>query len=256
VKITSLQLAVNDGAKEENVTRALLLLDKAPDSDLILLPEIWPSGFFAFDRYRAASEPLDGPTVAAFQIRARQRGCHILMGSFVERDDNGLYNTTVLLGPQGDVLARYRKIHLFGFESEEKSLLNPGKDVVVVDVPWGKTGLSTCYDLRFPEFYRRMLELGARFFLVASAWPDARLEAWRLFNRARAHENLAYLVSCNCAGVNRGKQYAGHSMIVDPLGRIVAEAGESECVVHTEIDPGLAESVRQEFSFLNDRVFR
>lgn len=256
MKITSLQLAVNDGAKAQNIARALLLLDKAPASDLILLPEIWASGFFAFERYRADSEPVEGPLVGAFQTRARQRGCHILMGSFVERDGERLYNTTVLLEPQGDVLARYRKIHLFGYESEEKSLLTPGKEVVVVDLPWGRTGLSTCYDLRFPEFYRRMLELGAQFFLVASAWPHARLEAWRLFNRARAHENLAYLISCNCAGVNRGKQYAGHSMIVDPLGQIVAEAAEDECVVHSEIDPGLADSARHEFSFLNDRVFR
>jgi predicted amidohydrolase len=84
----------------------------------------------------------------------------------------------------------------------------------------------------------------------------ARLDAWRLFNRARAHENLAYLISCNCAGYNSGNQYAGHSMIIDPLGKVIVEGGQKEEVVTAEIDPGFVDSVRAEFSFLGNRVFR
>ena len=99
-----------------------------------------------------------------------------------------------------------------------------------------------------------MVAKGAEFFLIPSAWPQLRLEAWRLFNRARAHENLAYLISCNCAGMNQGKEYAGHSMIVDPLGRIVAEGGSGEEIVCAEIDPARVNSVRSEYGFLNDRV--
>jgi predicted amidohydrolase len=83
-----------------------------------------------------------------------------------------------------------------------------------------------------------------------------RLDAWRLFNRARAHENLAYLISCNCAGTNAGTQYAGHSMMVDPLGQVVAEGGEKEEIVTAEIDPALVDSARKEFSFLDNRVFK
>jgi predicted amidohydrolase len=83
-----------------------------------------------------------------------------------------------------------------------------------------------------------------------------RLEAWRLFNRARAHENLAFLISCNCAGANAGKPYAGHSMIVDPLGQVIAEGGEEEQLVTAEIDPGLVDTVRQDFSALDDRVLK
>ena len=83
-----------------------------------------------------------------------------------------------------------------------------------------------------------------------------RVDAWRLFNRARAHENLAFLISCNCAGVNAGKRYAGHGMIVDSLGNVIAEGGEKEEVVTAEIDPGLVDSARQEFCFLDNRVFR
>ncbi len=130
-----------------------------------------------------------------------------------------------------------------------------GDEVVVATTPWGKAGLATCYDLRFPEFYRKMLEAGAKFFLVASAWPEARLEAWRLFNRARAHENLAFLFSCNCAGSNVGTPYAGHSMFVDPLGKVIAEGGEKEEFISAEVDSNLADSVRDDFPALEDRVF-
>jgi predicted amidohydrolase len=101
-----------------------------------------------------------------------------------------------------------------------------------------------------------MVDKGAIFFLVASAWPMARLEAWTLFNRVRAHENLAFLFSCNCVGFDKGHQYAGHSMFVDPLGRTVAEGGEEESILSMEVDMALVDSVRREFSALNDRVFK
>ena len=254
MRITSVQLGMKDRLKEETVDRALSLVDQAAESDLILLPEIWPCGFFTFDRYRSDSEALNGPTVEAFKKKARSLKTHILMGSMVENDGQNFYNTSIFINPQGEVAALYRKIHLFGYQSDETRILTPGQQVVVTDTPWGICGFSTCYDLRFPELFRRMVDQGARFFLVASAWPQVRLEAWRLFNRARAHENLAFLISCNAAGSNDGKQYAGHSMIVDPLGQVVAEGGEQEELVSAEIDPGLVEAVRQDFSALDDRV--
>ena len=256
MKVSSIQLEITDRSKDENLKYALDTLDGVSDSELILLPEIWPSGYFSFDRYQAESEPVDGPTVEIFRNKARERTCHILMGSFVENDGGQIYNTTLLLDPQGNILARYRKIHLFGYQSDERKILSSGRDVVVVDAAWGPSGFSTCYDLRFPELFRLMVDKGATFFLIPSAWPMARLAAWRLFNRARAHENLAYLISCNCAGINAGIQYAGHSMIVDPLGQVVAEGGETEEIVTAEIDPGLVDSVRAEFSFLDNRVFK
>ncbi|MGE5255641.1 MAG: carbon-nitrogen family hydrolase [Hyphomicrobiales bacterium] len=256
MKVASLQLEMADRPKEKNVGNALALIERVPEVDLILLPEIWPCGFFAFDRYARDGEPLDGPTVTAFRQKAAERRCYILMGSLVERDVDGLFNTTVFIGPGGDLVARYRKIHLFGYQSDETRLLTPGKEVVMVDAPWGRTGFSTCYDLRFPELFRLMVDRGAEIFLIPSAWPLARIEAWRLFNRARAHENLAFLASCNCAGENTGKRYGGHSMIVDPWGKVLAEGGEGGEIVTAEIDVGEAARARKEFPALADRVFR
>ncbi len=172
----------------------------------------------------------------------------------VENDGEQLFNTSIFLNPKGVVAAHYRKMHLFGYQSEESSILTPGQDVVVADTPWGATGFSTCYDLRFPELFRRMVDQGVKFFLVASAWPQVRLEAWKLFNRSRAHENLAFLISCNCAGANQGKKYAGHSMIVDPLGRVVVEGSDEEELVSARIDPKLVDAIRRDFPALEDRV--
>lgn len=256
MRVTSVQLDIADEPKDRTVGRVLARLDEVPAADLILLPEVWPSGYFSFDRYRAESEPLDGPTVEAFRRQAARRQCHILMGSLIERQGEQLFNTSVLLDGRGEIVATYRKIHLFGYQSRESQLLQRGADVTVAATPWGRVGLTTCYDLRFPELYRRMVDRGAEIFLVVSAWPAARLEAWRLFNRARAHENLAYLISCNCAGSNGGARYAGHSMVVDPWGKVLAEGGEEGCLVSAEIDPAAVEAARNEFPALADRVFR
>lgn len=256
MKVASIQLEMGDRSKAENIETALARLEQTPAVDLILLPEIWPCGFFAFDRYAADSEPLEGPTVSTFRQKARERRCHMVMGSLVERDGEGLFNTTVLIGPGGEIIARYRKIHLFGYQSDETRLLTPGREVVVADTPWGRAGFSTCYDLRFPELFRLMVDRGAEIFFVPSAWPLARIEAWRLFNRARAHENLAFLVSCNCAGENLGKRYGGHSMVVDPWGKVLAEGGEHGETVTAEIDIREAARARAEFPALADRVLR
>lgn len=143
------------------------------------------------------AEPIDGALVKKMKTKAAEINTHILMGSFVESDGNDLYNTSLLINNKGKIIAQYRKIHLFRYEPQERNLLSPGDKITVVDTPWGRTGLSTCYDLRFPELYRLMLDRGARFFIVTSAWPLARVDVWNLFCRARAHENLAYLCACN-----------------------------------------------------------
>lgn len=256
MRVTSIQLEITGRAKGETLRHILEQLDRAGESKLILLPEVWPCGYFSFDRYRSDSEPIDGPTVGALREKAAELGCHVLMGSFIESDGPDLFNTTLLLNPRGEIIARYRKIHLFGYHSQENKLLKPGDEVVTAETPWGQAGITTCYDLRFPELYRRMVDRGAVMFLVVSAWPHARLEAWRLFNRARAHENLAYLFSCNCVGANEGTQYAGHSMLVDPMGNVIAEGGLEECFISAEIDMEMVESARREFPALADRVLR
>jgi predicted amidohydrolase len=260
MRVTSIQLDAGDRPKAAMLDDALAQVAAAASqgADLILLPEIWPTGYFRFDRYEDDAEPLDGPTVKAMEAAARDGGCHLFMGSLIERDERDgrrLFNTSVLIGPEGTVLSTYRKIHLFGYESRERQLLSAGRDVVVARTELGALGLSTCYDLRFPELYRKMMAAGADAFLVTSAWPAARVEAWRLFNRARAHENLAFLVSCNGAGLSAGTELAGHSMVVSPMGEVRAEADKKPQLLTAEIDLADVAAARRQFPALEDRVF-
>lgn len=255
IHVTSLQLGMADTAKSRRIQTVLGLVDQAPESDLIVLPEIWPTGFFCFDRYTAESESLDGELVAAFREKAVERKCFLHMGSFVEKDGDRFYNTSLLFNPGGDIIARYCKVHLFGYQSMEQQLLTPGTDVVTVRTPFAHIGLATCYDLRFPELFRKMSEKGVDLIVVTSAWPLARLSAWVLFNRARALENLSFLVSCNCAGANAGTAYAGNSMVVSPLGEVLEKRDETPGVVSRAISMDAVVELRREFPALADRVF-
>lgn len=255
MRITAIQLEVRDRSKEATREHVLGLLERARGSQLILLPEMWPVGYFSFSRYVREAEPGNGPTVRALQAKARDLEATLFTGSFVERRGGLFYNTSLLIDPRGVIVARYRKIHLFGFKSDERRILTPGRRISVTTQAWGRTGLATCYDLRFPEFFRRMIDQDAEFFLITSAWPQVRQEAWMLFNRARAHENLAYVFACNCAGADHGRRYAGRSVFVNPHGEVIAEAGDGEELLTAEIEPGAVRAARSEFSALTDRVF-
>ncbi len=247
-------MGMDDEGKASNIRRAAALIDGVDGADLILLPEIWNVGYFAFDNYGAESESLAGPTVSMLCEKAAAKGVFLFGGSFVEEDGGAFYNTSVLIDRQGAIIGTYRKIHLFGYQSEEARLLTRGQTPTVVHTELGRFGLSTCYDLRFPELYRQMAVAGAEVFLVASAWPYPRLEPWLLLNRVRALENQVYLVSSNCTGSNRGKAFVGHSTVADPWGTALAAAGDGECIVRAELDLARIPGIRTTFSAFNDRV--
>jgi predicted amidohydrolase len=246
-----IQLSLGDDEPSAARTdRVAALVRAQAGADLVILPELWPQGAFAYDRWEAGAEPLTGPTVQAIAAAARDLGAHVHMGSIVERDEAGrLFNTSVLLGPDGAVLAMYRKIHLFGFGEGEPKLMTPGSEIVVHD----RLGLATCYDLRFPEMFRRLLDAGAEVLLLTSGWPDKRVAHWRLLAQARAVENQMYVVACNTAGEHAGYRMGGHSMVVDPWGTVLAEAGEGEEVLTVDLDPDSVEATRASFPILADR---
>lgn len=256
IKVASIQLwHSDDDSKEDRITHAEQLIDSAADSDLILLPEIWNIGWQSFDIYREGSESLQGETISRIAEKAKAVNTYILAGSIVERKDDSLYNTAVLLDPRGQIVATYRKIHLFGsIGAREAELLKRGEEIVTVKTDLGVLGLSICYDLDFPEFFRKMaVNHGVEIFLLISAWPIQKLDNWRELCHARAYENQCFLVSCDSAGINRGKQYLGHSAIVNPLGTSIASAGIYESVVKTEIDTAEIYKIRESLPLLKDR---
>jgi predicted amidohydrolase len=254
VRIASIQLEVTDAEpRADRVRRVADLVRAQRGADLVVLPELWPTGAFAYPAWAEAGEPVDGPTVAALAAAARDLGADVHMGSIVERDGADLYNTAVLLGSDGDVRATYRKIHLFGFGEGEPTLMSAGREVVVADVAGTSVGLSTCYDLRFPEMYRALGDAGAEIVLCVAGWPAPRVEHWATLARARAIENQCVVVACNTVGTHSGHTMGGRSVIVDARGAVLAEAGTDERVLTVDLDPTDVRAWREGFPVLGDR---
>ncbi|WP_049569411.1 carbon-nitrogen family hydrolase [Streptomyces sp. SBT349] len=234
------------------------MVARARGADLVVLPELWAAGYFAFDAYAERAEALeDGPTVTAGRAWARELGAYLHLGSLVERDAHGrLFNTAVLIGPDGTIRHTYRKIHVFGYASREAELLTPGTELPVLDADEGMAGLAatTCYDLRFPELWRSLVDRGATTVVVPAAWPAARREHWRLFTSCRAVEEQVLLIACNAVGTQQGGvELGGHSRVVDPWGAVLAEAGTEEGITFCDADPDVVPRVRAEFPVLDDR---
>ena len=254
MQIASVQMGVAEGDKAQNLERAAEKVLQVRGADLIILPELWNIGFLSYDRYVPDAEDEKGPTLEMLRESAKEVNVYIHTGSFVEKDGSRYYNSSYLLSPQGEILARYRKLHLFGYQSREAQILSRGDKVVVADTPLGKLGMATCYDLRFPEVFRRMVDLGAEVFLVCSAWPYPRLEHWLMLNRVRALENQSFLVSANSVGPSQGGVFMGHSMIVDPWGVIMASGGDEEITLRAELNLREAKEARDRFPALADRL--
>lgn len=236
------------------VSRTLGLIEQAAaDADLIVLPELWHVGAFDVDAAREHAQPIDGPLVQALAGLAAQHGVWLHGGSFSELADDGRhYNTSVLFDPVGTLVAAYRKIHLFGFDGGETVLMSGGDELVVVDTPLGPTGLATCYDLRFPEMFRALVEGGATAVLLTSGWPTPRIEHWDVLTRARAIENQCWVVACNEVGSQPGITLGGHSVVIDPRGSVVGVAGDGEEVLVCDIDPEESGAWRAAFPVLQD----
>ena len=264
MRVAVIQVAYGDDEPmSERVSRVADLVRSQVGHDLIVLPELWAPGGFSYREWADRAQPVDGTIGAAMSSAARDAGAMLHAGSIVERpssgqlglDGHGLWNTSLVYGPDGSLVAAYRKIHRFGFGSGEPKLLDPGEDIVLVDLPGGagKAGLSTCYDLRFPELYRRQLDAGAMAFVVPAAWPAARVRHWTLLAHARAVENQCLVIACNTAGTHAGTPMGGHSQVVSATGEALAMAGTAEEVLSVEVDMDAVTTWREQFPVLRDR---
>nr|WP_202460659.1 carbon-nitrogen family hydrolase [Streptomyces sp. SID1328] len=251
-----IQIRVDEGESvAERRSRAADLVRAETGADLVVLPELWTTGAFAYDTFATEAEPLQGPTHEAMAGAAKDAGVWLHAGSIPERDPDGtLYNTALVFSPSGELAAAYRKIHRFGFDQGEAVLMGAGREPVTVPLPGTTVGLATCYDLRFPELFRTLTDAGAETLVVSAGWPERRRAHWTLLARARAVENQAYVLACGTAGTHAGVPQAGHSIVVDPWGEVLAEAGPDEEVLGVEFDPAKVAATREQFPALKDRV--
>ncbi len=259
MRVALLQLAadIDAAANRDAIAGRLAELGPADGLDLVVLPEASMHDFGSPDLDLAAvAEPLDGPFVALLGAEAARIGTTIVAGMF-ERTDGLPYNTLVVLGPDGVLTRTYRKIHLydsFGYKESDR-LLAGEISPVVIDVAGRSVGLMTCYDLRFPEMARALVDAGADVLLVPAAWVagDRKLDHWRTLLTARAVENTVQVLAC----AQGGERYTGHSLVVDPWGSIVDEAGPgatATVTAHVERDDVVR--AREENPSLENRRIR
>jgi predicted amidohydrolase len=205
------------------------------------------------------------PAIPVFAALAKELNVWLLIGSLaIKVSDSKTANRSFLIGPDGRVTTRYSKIHLFdvdlaGGESyRESSTVAGGDAAVLAETPWGKIGLSVCYDIRFPRLYRALAQKGAFAFTAPSAFTVPTGQAhWHVLLRARAIENGAFMIAPAQGGTHaNGRKTYGHSLIVDPWGTVLAEAGTEPCVIFAEIDPALSQEARAKIpSLQHDRDF-
>jgi len=249
-----------------NLASAEVLIRRAADhgAQLVATPE--NTNFLGphIDKVERA-QSLDGPVGSLFSSLAAELGIHLLLGSFNEACDapGHCYNTSVLFGRDGALLGVYRKIHLFdidlagGVQFQESSTVQAGSEVVVVDSTLGRIGLSICYDLRFGELYRQLVEKGAAILMIPSAFTLATGRAhWEPLMRARAIETQCFVVAPAQVGEHDDgglRESFGHSMIVDPWGQILARASDTPGLALAEIDLEHVEAVRRSMPVANHR---
>lgn len=247
------QMAIALGRPDLNETTARTLVTQAAErgADLVMLPELWGTGYDLGQASRYAA-PLDGGPFAWMAALAREHHLYIV-GTALEDNPTGLpFNTAAILGPAGQLVGAYRKVHLFPPLGEAEHMA-PGRDLPIFDLPWGRTALAICYDLRFPELWRHVTIAGAQLILIPAEWPLRRVEHWQLLLRARAVENQLFVSGCNRAGLDTDGEFGGHSAVIDPWGRVVAEAGSEAGLVFATVDLEEVTRTRRLFPVLNHR---
>jgi len=239
-----------------NLDSAVRLIEEAKNggADYVLTPEMTNILEIRRERLFAALEPEESdPSLAAFRELARKLGIFLHIGSLaIKLLPEKAANRSFLIDRKGEIIARYDKIHMFdvdldGGESYRESRnYRPGEIGVAADLPWGRLGLTVCYDLRFPALYRALAEAGSSFLAIPSAFTRQTGEAhWHVLSRARASENGAFVLAAAQGGKHEnGRETFGHSLVVDPWGRILAEGGTEQGVILAVIDPAEVTTAR------------
>lgn len=242
-------IAWEDKSANYNRAEALLAGKEIPAGSLVVFPEMFPTGFSM--NVPAVRETEQGETEAFLSGLARRRGIFVQAGLVTANAAGRGRNESVTFSPQGERLARYAKLHPFSLGGETQHY-DAGSEIITF--PWQGFAVAPfiCYDLRFPEIFRVAAKKGAQLFTVIANWPVKREHHWILLLRARAIENQAYVAGVNRCGADPSYIYSGRSMIVDPHGEIIADAGNEEGVISAEVEMDAVVSWRRDFPALRD----
>ncbi|RCW51052.1 carbon-nitrogen family hydrolase [Paenibacillus prosopidis] len=255
LRLALLQMHIEAGNPEANFSKLTSMLEEAVSQeqkpDVIMFPEMWNTGYALTEIHTIADR--DGARTKAFLSDfSKKHGVHIIGGSIAELKSEKVLNTIYAFDREGNVAADYSKIHLFRLMDEEKYLAagdKPGR----LEIEGAQAGLMICYDIRFPELARKLALEGAKLLFVPAEWPHPRLHHWRTLLTARAIENQMFVIACNRMGTSGSTEFFGHSIVLDPWGETIAEAGEEETIIYADIDLSLVDAVRSKIPVFEDR---
>ncbi|MDN4052953.1 carbon-nitrogen hydrolase family protein [Massilia sp. YIM B02763] len=261
--VAAIQMVSSPDVQDNIATAGRLLAQAAArGARLVTLPEYWPiMGMADTDKVARAEQPGSGPIQDFLAGQARELGIWLIGGTLplVSGDAGKVLNTTLVYDPEGRPVGRYDKIHLFGFNKgteyyDEARTIVPGATVGSFEAPFGRVGMSICYDLRFPELFRAMGD--CTLVVVPAAFTyTTGLAHWEVLLRARAIENQCYVLASAQGGTHpNGRRTFGHSMLIDPWGEVKAVLPEGEGVVAGEIDPDYLAKVRESLPALKHRT--
>lgn len=255
LRIALLQMDITIGQPEANFAKLKAMMEEAASReekpDVIVFPEMWNTGYALTEITELAD--VNGERTKAFMRGfCLQHQINVIAGSIAEGRADGVYNTIYAFNRAGEEIGSYSKIHLFRLMDEEK-FLKEGDKIGRLRLEGTDAGMMICYDIRFPELSRKLATEGAKLLFVPAEWPNPRLHHWRTLLTARAIENQMFVVACNRTGQSGDTVFFGHSMVVDPWGEIIAEAGEEETIVYAEIDLSQADAVRRKIPVFEDR---
>ena len=244
ISIALAQMALTPGQPELNSIVVDQYVDEAvkKGADLVLLPELWASGY-DLENYKSYATNINEGSFKKMRLLAAEAGITI-GGSLIESDHGHFYNTFVLFGPEGEVIAKYRKIHLFQ-PLEEERYFKAGDRLVLAEPSWGKIGLSTCFDLRFPEMFRAYAVKGAELILMVAEWPYRRIAHWHQLLKARAIENQCFIAAVNKVGTSKGEQLGGGSVIINPMGEELSRGGDEGGVITATVNLDEVKKIRK-----------
>ncbi len=221
----------------------------ARKNDILILPEFWTTGFDLPKIEEYSKSALDS-IIDHISSIAKQYNIAII-GTTPQKFNNKIYNTAFFFDKNGTTIAQYNKLHLFRLMDEHK-FIEPGEDISVFHTDWGKCGITICFDLRFPELFRKIAEQDVKIVFIPAYWPEPRLEHWRILLKARAIENQIFIVGCNRCTMNKKLKF-GFSAVIDPEGKIVCEAGTEEILMHAALNVNKIDRMRKKFNLLESR---
>ncbi|WML27671.1 carbon-nitrogen family hydrolase [Neobacillus sp. OS1-33] len=253
LKISCIQMDIAFGNPQKNYQTVERLFDKTHTEkpDIIVLPELWTTGY-DLTHLNEIADFKAAQTIEFLQNAAQKYQVHLIGGSVANRVENGVRNTLLIINKDGRLVHQYSKLHLFKL-MDEHVYLEAGSEKGLFQLDNYQFAGAICYDIRFPEWIRAHTSKGAEALFVVAEWPAQRLSHWRALLVARAIENQCYVIGCNRSGQDPNNHFAGHSLIIDPWGEVIAEAGENEEILSAEIEMDLVKEVRKQIPIFADR---